>query len=363
MLKKWKRWKLGKDIEEEYRHTHSQTPHAKSGSIALAMAHECPDTPERADSAPPSTESQRLVTALHNGVNRSRGRGARLQLTSGPEEGASNCSSLTDVCLEERPLNGECSEVMTETNVWGTFGRNCNGERYFAVIFIYLSSFSLLKLTEKKLLPRYVYFIFMDEITTTWTTLTFESGKFCTLLWHSLELNTQRKQYYKLLMVAKRSITAMKVQKRVPLNPFRPKYWSSSAISPHQNFIEMSACVFFFSEENANRASRLFTHSEAQSTFVESLTKTSHAHKTEKNDLWGMWQIIHNSGPFPQNAPPHERSYLQTGDAQTHLSIKDHRTLVMNTAVLDVSREISVCVFINKRVYTLMRCVNSPTCF
>lgn len=116
MLKKWKRWKLGKDIEEEYRHTHSQTPHAKSGSIALAMTHECPDTPEQVDSAPPSTESQRLVIALHNGVNRSRGR-VRLQLTSGPEEGASNCSSLTDVCLEERPLNGECLEVLTETNV------------------------------------------------------------------------------------------------------------------------------------------------------------------------------------------------------------------------------------------------------
>ncbi|KAK0133333.1 Glucagon receptor [Merluccius polli] len=30
MLKKWKRWKLGKDINEEYRHTHSHTPHPKS---------------------------------------------------------------------------------------------------------------------------------------------------------------------------------------------------------------------------------------------------------------------------------------------------------------------------------------------
>uniref|UniRef100_A0A8C2Z485 Glucagon receptor b n=1 Tax=Cyclopterus lumpus TaxID=8103 RepID=A0A8C2Z485_CYCLU len=34
MLKKWKRWKLGKDIDEEYRHTHSHTPHIRSGSIA-----------------------------------------------------------------------------------------------------------------------------------------------------------------------------------------------------------------------------------------------------------------------------------------------------------------------------------------
>ncbi|XP_067259185.1 glucagon receptor isoform X2 [Chanodichthys erythropterus] len=103
MLKKWKRWKLGKDIEEEYRHTHSQTPHAKSGSMVPAMTHECPDTPEPATTA--SAESQRLVTGLQNGVSRSRGR-ARLQLASEPQEGASNCSSLTeDICLEERPLN------------------------------------------------------------------------------------------------------------------------------------------------------------------------------------------------------------------------------------------------------------------
>lgn len=115
MLKKWKRWKLGKDIEEEYRHTHSQTPHAKSGSMAPAMTHECPETPELADTA--STESQRLVTGLQNGVSWNRGR-VRLQLTSDPQEGASNCSSLTeDICLEERPLNSECSAAVTETNV------------------------------------------------------------------------------------------------------------------------------------------------------------------------------------------------------------------------------------------------------
>lgn len=115
MLKKWKRWKLGKDIEEEYRHTHSQTPHAKSGSMVPVMTHECPDTPEPGTTA--SVESQRLVTGLQNGVSRSRGR-ARLQLASEPQEGASNCSSLTeDICLEERPLNSECSAMVAETNV------------------------------------------------------------------------------------------------------------------------------------------------------------------------------------------------------------------------------------------------------
>lgn len=38
MLKKWKRWKLGLDIDEEYRHTHSQTPHVKSGGSLVAAA-------------------------------------------------------------------------------------------------------------------------------------------------------------------------------------------------------------------------------------------------------------------------------------------------------------------------------------
>lgn len=38
LLKKWKRWKLGLDIDEEYRHTHSQTPHVKSGGSLAAAA-------------------------------------------------------------------------------------------------------------------------------------------------------------------------------------------------------------------------------------------------------------------------------------------------------------------------------------
>lgn len=47
MLKKWKRWKLGLDIDEEYRHTHSQTPHVKSGGslVAAATAATCSHPP------------------------------------------------------------------------------------------------------------------------------------------------------------------------------------------------------------------------------------------------------------------------------------------------------------------------------
>uniref|UniRef100_H2UIA0 Glucagon receptor b n=1 Tax=Takifugu rubripes TaxID=31033 RepID=H2UIA0_TAKRU len=58
MLKKWKRWKLGKDIDEEYRHTYSQTPHLKSGSIATGnlLLHEN-------NASDPSGDSPRLGRA------------------------------------------------------------------------------------------------------------------------------------------------------------------------------------------------------------------------------------------------------------------------------------------------------------
>ncbi|KAM4032912.1 glucagon receptor isoform 3-T4 [Anomaloglossus baeobatrachus] len=51
LLKKWKLWKLGKDIEEEYKHTNSQTPRAGLGSIC---------------------EKHKLVDSCSNGAGKSR---------------------------------------------------------------------------------------------------------------------------------------------------------------------------------------------------------------------------------------------------------------------------------------------------
>ncbi|GCB62079.1 hypothetical protein scyTo_0013025 [Scyliorhinus torazame] len=48
ILKKWKRWKLGQDIEEEFRHTYSQPPHVRNGSASL--------------------ENHKLVSNYHNGT-------------------------------------------------------------------------------------------------------------------------------------------------------------------------------------------------------------------------------------------------------------------------------------------------------
>ncbi|XP_062866808.1 glucagon receptor [Trichomycterus rosablanca] len=107
MLKRWKRWKLGKDIEEEYRNTHSQTAHAKTASANAALPPERSDTPEPAELAPSSQESRRLVVGCRNGTAVAR-----------VQEGTSNCSSLTeDLCLEERGHNTGCPVAPDECDV------------------------------------------------------------------------------------------------------------------------------------------------------------------------------------------------------------------------------------------------------
>lgn len=136
MLKKWKRWKLGKDIDEEYRHTHSHTPHVKSGSIVtgnLPDLHDnnasdpCGDSPRftKADRGPSCStapeENRRLVVSYSNGTGKGRPAKSRhaLQFSFLPHRGAASHVSTTteEVCLEEKgqcrthPLEGE------ETNV------------------------------------------------------------------------------------------------------------------------------------------------------------------------------------------------------------------------------------------------------
>lgn len=136
MLKKWKRWKLGKDIDEEYRHTHSHTPHIKSGSIAtgnLPYLHDNNgsdpdgDSPrlDGADRDPSCSaapeENRRLVVTYSNGTGKGGPTKSRhtLQFSFLPHRGAGSHVSTTteDACLEERvqgrshPLEGE------ETNV------------------------------------------------------------------------------------------------------------------------------------------------------------------------------------------------------------------------------------------------------
>ncbi|XP_029921262.1 glucagon receptor isoform X2 [Myripristis murdjan] len=138
MLKKWKRWKLGKDIDEEYRHTHSHPPTAKSGSIAtgnLPDLHDDNASDPSGDSQEtlrikvdsglsPSAvleENQQLVVSYSNGTGKGKAAKSRhtLHFPSLPHQGAVSHASATteDICLEERvqchacPLEGEKTNV------------------------------------------------------------------------------------------------------------------------------------------------------------------------------------------------------------------------------------------------------------
>lgn len=137
MLKKWKRWKLGKDIDEEYRNTYSQTPHIKTGSIAtgnLPYLHEnnasdqIGDSPrlsktkrESSCSAAPE-ENRQLVVSYSNGKERDKPAKSRrhtLQFSFLLHRSAASQVSTTteDVCLEEK---AQCRTYCTkgeETNV------------------------------------------------------------------------------------------------------------------------------------------------------------------------------------------------------------------------------------------------------
>ncbi|XP_029013923.1 glucagon receptor isoform X2 [Betta splendens] len=122
MLKKWKRWKLGKDIDEEYRHTHSQTPHIKSGSVATGVqleSHACttsrpnsscfckgPVPRGRGPSCSRLTEEDRLlVVSYSNGTGTGRPAKTRHTLTWSfvPPCGTAGRSSTKaeNVCVEE----------------------------------------------------------------------------------------------------------------------------------------------------------------------------------------------------------------------------------------------------------------------
>lgn len=70
ILKKWKRWKLGRNIEEEYRHTYSNTHNTKTGSLLNHVAR-LPHLPDIAKSSAPvcsPEERHMLVAGCYNGA-------------------------------------------------------------------------------------------------------------------------------------------------------------------------------------------------------------------------------------------------------------------------------------------------------
>ncbi|KAJ8384693.1 hypothetical protein AAFF_G00198990 [Aldrovandia affinis] len=100
LLKKWKRWKLGKDIEEEYRHTYSQTA-LKGGSVAVNLQlHPLDGLSLAPPAASPNCiheEERHLVGNCQNGMGTGVGKGTRgLLFPTLPHDGRSSCGTLMD---------------------------------------------------------------------------------------------------------------------------------------------------------------------------------------------------------------------------------------------------------------------------
>lgn len=86
IVKKWKRWKLGRNIEEEYRHTYSNTPNTKTGSL---LNHISP-LPETTATVYSPEERRMLVTpGCHNGL--------------------ANNKDHCNYPLQERTINSKCA--------------------------------------------------------------------------------------------------------------------------------------------------------------------------------------------------------------------------------------------------------------
>ncbi|KAM9843629.1 glucagon receptor [Aulostomus maculatus] len=111
VLKKWKRWKLGRNIEEEYRHTYSNTPNTKTGSL-LNHVSRLPHLPDIAKTSTPicsPEERHMLVGGCHNGMVHSAEAG---QCASPLHEGTiSNCTVMEDIGLSDKV---QCYEVKRE---------------------------------------------------------------------------------------------------------------------------------------------------------------------------------------------------------------------------------------------------------
>ncbi|XP_062305563.1 glucagon receptor [Osmerus eperlanus] len=75
--KKWKRWKLGRNIEEEYRHTYSQPSHTKNCSMVTNVSQlpHLPDITASSGLACTPEEKHTLVVSCHNGMSRRKGSG------------------------------------------------------------------------------------------------------------------------------------------------------------------------------------------------------------------------------------------------------------------------------------------------
>ena len=117
VLKKWKRWKLGRNIEEEYRHTYSNTPNTKTASL-LNHVSRLPHLPDITKSSAPACspeEKHMLVAGCHNGSVHSKGSGKCT--TQQHEAATSNCTLVEDISLSDRMHNYEAEKENVESHL------------------------------------------------------------------------------------------------------------------------------------------------------------------------------------------------------------------------------------------------------
>nr|XP_057904154.1 glucagon receptor [Doryrhamphus excisus] len=102
VLKKWKRWKLGRNIEEEYRHTYSNTPNTKTGSLLNHVSQRLPHLPDVAKPSTPVCTSEEWHMLVANGGGGAHGK-ATGQHGSPLHEGTlSNCTLVEDMSLADK---------------------------------------------------------------------------------------------------------------------------------------------------------------------------------------------------------------------------------------------------------------------
>lgn len=119
ILKKWKRWKLGRNIEEEYRHTYSNTPNTKTGSL-LNHVSRLPDIAKT--SAPVCTPEERhmLVAGCCNGMVHSKEVERSVSLLH--EGTISSCTLVEDLSLTDKIQCYEGQRENVESHLWEALG-------------------------------------------------------------------------------------------------------------------------------------------------------------------------------------------------------------------------------------------------
>lgn len=117
ILKKWKRWKLGRNIEEEYRHTYSNTNNTKTGSLLNHMAR-LPHLPDITKSSTPvcsPEERHMLVAGCYNGVINDKDLERSSSLLH--DGTVSSCTLVEDMSIADKVRGYDSDRENVESNL------------------------------------------------------------------------------------------------------------------------------------------------------------------------------------------------------------------------------------------------------